>query len=52
VVDAYLGGALPGALGRRAPRPRTGGLNPHERTVLGMLVVTTNAARFAPRLAS
>jgi DNA topoisomerase I len=52
VVDAYLDGALPGALGRRDPRPRTGGLNPHEHSVLGMLVVNTDAARSAPRLAS
>ena len=53
VVDAYLGGALPGALGGRDSRPRTGGLNPHEHSVLGMLVVNTDAAaRSAPRLAS
>src|SRR5206468_7687674 len=50
VVDAYLGGALPGALGGRDSRPRTGGLNPHEHSVLGMLVVNTDAARSAPRL--
>ena len=52
VVDAYLGGKLAGALRRRAAWPRTGGLHSHEQSVLDMLVVNTNAARFAPHLAS
>ena len=38
VVETYLGGALRAALRRRGSRPRPGGLNPHEQSVLSLLI--------------
>ena len=43
VVDAYLGRKLAGALRKRVSRPRTGGLNPHEQSVLDMLVAHSSS---------